>query len=324
MTTAVVRSILNHKNYDVWSSQIKTYLLAEELWDIIDERIDERPKTEDEEKAQGKALKKKDAKALYAIQNSCGDDTYELIKDETTAKGAWDTLSEELKKRDENPSDEKDERSVSEAYPTLTLIDDDTKPEVSMEAGRTEEHDESNTNDIHETFVQYVKSNDWDNAIKFLRQHRQLAGNARIPFVLQRDHFRDGTVLHYAILNIMSCSVRIIQQLVDLMASEDLEIQDCFGCTAFYHLINCYPERVEVAECMVKKNHNLLTILPTRSKKALVLVAQGRPKGESMARYLYSLTPPERLRVDEAARLIYLGFYYNRLGITFSRLICFF
>ncbi|TQD71084.1 hypothetical protein C1H46_043380 [Malus baccata] len=211
-----------------------------------------------------------------------------------------------------------DERSVGEAYSTPTLIDDDTKPEVSMEEGCTEEHDENNANDIHENFVQYVKSNDWDNAIKFLRQHRQLAGNARIPFVLQRDQFRDGTVLHYAVLNIMSCSVRLIQQLVDLMASEDLEIQDCFGCTAFYHLINCYPERVEVAECMVKKNHNLLTILPTRNKKALVLVAQGRPKGESMARYLYSLTPPERLRVDEAARLIYLGFYYNRLDIAWD------
>ena len=86
MATAVVRTVLNYKNYDDWSSQIKTYLLAEDLWDVLDQ---EPPKTEDEEKVESKAWKKKDTKALYAIQNYCGDDTYKLIKSKTTAKQTW-------------------------------------------------------------------------------------------------------------------------------------------------------------------------------------------------------------------------------------------
>ena len=104
MTIAVVRTILNYKNYDDWSSQIKTYLLAEDLWNIIDECTDELPKTEDEEKAKRNAWKKKDAKALIAIQNSFEDDTYHLIKYTTTAKAAWDILT--LLKKSVEPSDE--------------------------------------------------------------------------------------------------------------------------------------------------------------------------------------------------------------------------
>ncbi|TQD69937.1 hypothetical protein C1H46_044529 [Malus baccata] len=109
------------------------------------------------------------------------------------------------------------------------------QPEVVIEEWRTPGAGHVN----QETFVKYVKSNDWDNAIKLLSQDPQL-GSAIVKW--------GGTALHYAIRK--RCSVRIIQQLVDLMDNEVLEMTDVTDCTALYDLINLFPERVQVAECM--------------------------------------------------------------------------
>ncbi|CAN6708094.1 unnamed protein product [Malus baccata var. baccata] len=285
MAITVVPIVLNRKNYDDWSSRIKTYLLAKDLWDVV------HLETEDKENAQSRAWKKKDAKALYAIQNSCGDDTYKLIKDKTTAKEAWDTLYQKLKPgHDERPLSQKDRRPVIQAFPTQT--DHDATPELTMEEGRTG----GANSDNGETFVNYVVSLKWNDAIKFLCDHPD-AGSAIIS--------DGGTALHYAIWNLRSCSARIIEQLVGLMTREDLQIKDSNGLTALHHLIRCYPERVEVAESMVKKNRKLLTILDSE-ETPLVVEAQSREKGERMANYLFSETPPETLEVTDAAQLISL------------------
>ncbi|XP_048435323.1 uncharacterized protein LOC103943829 [Pyrus x bretschneideri] len=296
MTTTVVPTVLNYKNYEDWSFRMTTYFKSEDLWGIVKGTVNKPHGGEGR-----KAWKKKDAKALYAIQNSCRDDTYELIKDDTTAKEAWDALSNMLGE----PFNKKVYTFVGEAYSTSTLIDDDTTPEASLEEGRTEGagHDE-----IQATFVKYVKSNDWDIAIDFLRQHPQ-AASARPSL--------GGTALHYAIMQ--KCSVRIIQQLVELMAMEHLEIQDDCDYTALYILIFLFPERVELAECMVKKNPNLLTIFPRKYREeAPVVMAQRDAKGDGTARYLYSLTPPETIRVIDAAQLISDGFRLQRFDIVWD------
>ncbi|CAN6571766.1 unnamed protein product [Malus baccata var. baccata] len=305
MTTTVVPTVLSYKNYKDWSFRMKTYFLAEDLWDIVSGTVTKPPEGEEH-----KAWKKKDAKALYAIQNSCGDNTYKLIKGKTTAKEAWDTLVQKVRYGSVNLSDEdsSDEDSHDEAnkpvchvYPTPP--DHDATLESAMEEAlstRGAGHDE-----IKETFVKYVKSNDWDNAINFLRQHPQ-AATATIP------DWPYTTALHYAIKE--RCSVRIIQQLVELMDNEHLEITDLFGCTALDWLINDCPEWVEAAECIVKKNLNIVTSVPS-NRVPLVLVAQGMAKGERLARFLYSLTPHEQLNVSQAAHLISLGFHLERLDL---------
>ncbi|CAN6695381.1 unnamed protein product [Malus baccata var. baccata] len=75
MAATVVLTVLNRKNYDDWNSRIKTYLLAEDLWDIV-EGTYELPREED---AAERKDWKNNVKALYAIQSSCGDDTYKII-----------------------------------------------------------------------------------------------------------------------------------------------------------------------------------------------------------------------------------------------------
>ncbi|PQM36298.1 uncharacterized protein Pyn_13231 [Prunus yedoensis var. nudiflora] len=87
--------VLNQNNYEDWSFRVKLYLLAEDLWDVV-EATTEPPKPEDGE-AEFKAWRKKDAKALILIQNYCGSDNYSLIWGTKTAKVAWDTLAEKLK-----------------------------------------------------------------------------------------------------------------------------------------------------------------------------------------------------------------------------------
>ncbi|XP_008245178.1 PREDICTED: uncharacterized protein LOC103343292 [Prunus mume] len=88
---AAVVELLNSRNYVDWSVLVKTNLLAQDLWDVVEE--------EEEEEADDKfkAWRKKNATALHTIQISCGLEAFSLIRNTTSAKRAWDTLAEEFK-----------------------------------------------------------------------------------------------------------------------------------------------------------------------------------------------------------------------------------
>ncbi|KAL6289312.1 hypothetical protein ACE6H2_006822 [Prunus campanulata] len=88
---AVVVELLDSSNYEDWSVLVKTYLLAQDLWDVVEE-------DEEEEEAddKSKAWRKKNATALHKIQISCGREAFSLIRNTTSAKSAWDTLAEEF------------------------------------------------------------------------------------------------------------------------------------------------------------------------------------------------------------------------------------
>nr|XP_028955711.1 uncharacterized protein LOC103423981 isoform X3 [Malus domestica] len=332
MAAAVVPTVLNRENYRKWSSRMKTYLLAEDLWDIVEGTYQLPEEEEDEEEdaeAEREAWKKKNVKALYAIQSSCVDDIYDIIEYKTNAKEAWDALYDSLM-LSHTPYD-KDERSLVEAYPTRI---DGNDGDAAMEEGLNAGHDEiSNADDINATFIKYVKYKDWDNVIKLLREHRQLG---RLPVYTDMGiEGKGGTALHHAISPFphRTVNVRIVEQLVELMAKEDLERQDGFGQTALFRLMLYHPERVELAKCMLEKNDKLVTILCRyEGKTPLVVLAETMENAKGMARCLYSVTPHETLRVTDGAQLLSLGFQLNRFGTIipgilamsiFSRLILF-
>ncbi|KAM4071931.1 hypothetical protein ACB094_11G098700 [Castanea mollissima] len=89
-SSAAVSEVLNIDNYLVWSVQVRTYLIAQDLWDIV-EATDECPKQEDDEAA-FKAWSKKNAMALHVIQISCPQRICLVISLITSAKIAWETL----------------------------------------------------------------------------------------------------------------------------------------------------------------------------------------------------------------------------------------
>ncbi|KAK9930435.1 hypothetical protein M0R45_027472 [Rubus argutus] len=87
-SNALILEVLNRHNYKNWRSRVKTYLLAEDLWEVIIQAMTEPAKHDDEYKAWAK----KNAKALYAIQNSCGPEMFPFIRETETAKSAWEAL----------------------------------------------------------------------------------------------------------------------------------------------------------------------------------------------------------------------------------------
>ena len=111
-SSAAVSEVLNVNNYLVWKVQVRTYLIAQDLWDIV-EATDECPDQEDDEaaskqeddeaddeaaskqaddEAASKAWTKKNAMALHIIQISCEPRVCFVIRRISSAKIAWDTL----------------------------------------------------------------------------------------------------------------------------------------------------------------------------------------------------------------------------------------
>ena len=88
--SAAVLEALNEDNYLDWSVQLKTYLMAQDLWEIV-ESTSEPPARENE--AAFKAWNKTNAMALHVIQMSCGPDTFSDIREISSARGAWDSLA---------------------------------------------------------------------------------------------------------------------------------------------------------------------------------------------------------------------------------------
>ncbi|KAF5447203.1 hypothetical protein F2P56_032772 [Juglans regia] len=88
---AAILEVLHKDNYADWSIRVKTYLMSQDVWDIVEATM-EPPKQEDG--AAFKVWSKKNSMALHIIQNSCGTDTFYEIRKIVSAKIAWDTLAE--------------------------------------------------------------------------------------------------------------------------------------------------------------------------------------------------------------------------------------
>nr|TKS14748.1 hypothetical protein D5086_0000039170 [Populus alba] len=103
----------NGTNYDFWAVKMETILIAFDLWDVIEVGIKSHQSPEiatgssdEESEAEQTTLhasttsredKIKNAKALSLIQGALTDDLFPRIRNEKTAKGAWDILSREFR-----------------------------------------------------------------------------------------------------------------------------------------------------------------------------------------------------------------------------------
>ena len=98
--SSIVVEVLRGDNYDDWSACMKSYMLAQDLWDFIepstghqegDQEVDSKPI--DHQEGDSKTLRKKNAAALHAIQISCAPNILSRIRSITSAEVAWDTLA---------------------------------------------------------------------------------------------------------------------------------------------------------------------------------------------------------------------------------------
>ncbi|KAJ6420479.1 hypothetical protein OIU84_027922 [Salix udensis] len=83
--TSIVVEVLRDDNYDDWSACMKSYMLAHDLWDLIEPA--------DHQEGNSKAWIKKNAAALHAIQVSCSPHILSTIRSIIRPKDAWDTLA---------------------------------------------------------------------------------------------------------------------------------------------------------------------------------------------------------------------------------------
>ena len=87
---------LNQDNYEHWSFWVRKYLLAEDLWDVV-QGTSEAPKPEDGEgEAEYMAWRKNNGRALHVVTIFSGQDAQSCISDSEMAKDAWNTLAEKF------------------------------------------------------------------------------------------------------------------------------------------------------------------------------------------------------------------------------------
>ncbi|TKY65557.1 receptor-interacting serine/threonine-protein kinase 4 [Spatholobus suberectus] len=93
----IVVEVLNRENYWTWSALVKNYLEGNDLWYdiIVPSSEDQKPNEEDPE------WKRRNSRALHAVQLSCGNDALFQIRNSTKAKEAWGQLKTSYDKEDE-------------------------------------------------------------------------------------------------------------------------------------------------------------------------------------------------------------------------------
>ncbi|CAN6571754.1 unnamed protein product [Malus baccata var. baccata] len=262
--------VLSHDNYEDWSFHFKTYLLAEDLWEVVEE-TSEPPRQEDGE-VEFLVWRKNNAKVLHAIHTCCGDDTHFIIRGISSAKVAWDTLAEKLK-----PTDQALENT--EDVPLMA------HEELNTGLTRNEEYYKTNGdfNEFphHQPLIDAVAKGDWSSAKKYLTIHPDA--------IRERGSLSGLTALHMAV---SMENEYMAKEVVEWMTEEDLEIEDANGVTAIALATLIGPE---VARCIIEKNKRLLCIPCNILQNMIPLIMACHGGHWGLARYLYSVTPLEAL-----------------------------
>ena len=79
--------IFDGTHYDLWDTKMKTLFKSQNLWDIVNEPQNTCISNE---------AQRKDASALYLIQQSLAQNVFRRITEASTAKEAWDLLKNEF------------------------------------------------------------------------------------------------------------------------------------------------------------------------------------------------------------------------------------
>ena len=156
--------------------------------------------------------------------------------------------------------------------------------------------------EIYMDLYKALQIGDWNAANKFLDRHPH-AISAKITVT-------DKTALHVAA---EAGHVHIVEELVKQMSEENLEIKDIYDYTALARA--AYNGNYRMAECMLGKNENLISIGDDDGNIPVVMALyNGHLK---LARYLYLLTPPEILMPENGtmgATVVCEAIYNQALG----------
>ncbi|XP_057989232.1 uncharacterized protein LOC110633875 isoform X2 [Hevea brasiliensis] len=270
MATNIVSEFLESGfNYPNWSVCMKNYLMANDLWDIV-EATTEAPNPEEAE-AEFKAWRKKNAAALHAIQISCMPHILFQIKEISSARICWDTLAKmhEVKSSGDQILPQEAELPPVEVLLQLpAAVNPGTERDVYVE---------------FRPLRNAIERGDLNAVKEFLRDR---------PDAVCKKLIDNGfTALHLAT---STGKLKMVEELVKLLTEEELKVTDNLGGTAL--LLAAATGATRIAECMIKKNSELVSIPGKDHHLPVIMACTSRHK--DMARYLYSITPFEMLRPE--------------------------
>ncbi|KAF7820264.1 ankyrin repeat-containing protein NPR4-like isoform X1 [Senna tora] len=285
---------------------------AGDVWDVVDGSFSKPPEDDDEDHKEGfMAWRKKNAAAMHAILISCGTNAFSHISQVSEAKVAWNVLNLTYNHNlSLDQSEVESESSESEPEPEPALPDGCIASPVDPSIFKPSTTRGEAVNCDLAVLYKNICENNLNATKAFMEKHPSALG-ARITSLGQ-------TALHV----VASLGhVRMVEGLVGLMEPQYLEIVDVDGFTPLATAA-ANSGHLHLAQCMVNKNDNILTIPISRGKVLPVTLALSNGHKE-MGRYLYSLTPLEILKPKngtQGAALLYWCFQMGELGIALDLL----
>ncbi|XP_021800090.1 uncharacterized protein LOC110744426, partial [Prunus avium] len=356
---AAVVELLDNSNYVDWSVLVKTYLLAQDLWDVV-----EGDEQEEEEEADDKfkAWREKNATALHKIQISCGREASSLIRNTSSAKRAWDTLAEKFKPKSDAAVVELLDSSNYVDWSVLVktyLLAQDLWDVVEKEEEYDEDDDEEEADDkfkawreknataLHKIQISCGREassrirntssakHAWDTLAGYYNYNQNkplfdavLSGDwntAKEFLTLHPDAIRarlpstNDTALHKAI---ELEHEHIVEGLVQLMSEEDLKLKENDGWTAL--ALAAQRGYIEMVKCMVRKSMKILSIPNEKDNMTPILHASLNEHWD-VVDSLYSVTPLQDLMPKKGpygATLLYNFIIGMKFGIARELIQC--
>ncbi|XP_040361403.1 uncharacterized protein LOC112164228 [Rosa chinensis] len=257
-SNALILEVLDRSNYKHWRSRLKTYLLAEDLWEAV-EAIVKPPKLEDDQ-TDYKAWTKKNAKALYAIQNTCGRDLFSFISEIETAKSAWEALEQECKVVQGYDENNTSHLMCYKSFIESVLIGDwdkakkclggvdmrsvvvravDGDGEIALHVAARNGHAHIVKELVHLMTQEDLKTKTtYGHTALHLAAgegHVHVAKELPVPLMGEVQDSDGDTALHIAV---QEGKIDIVKELVQLMRQEDFKIKNDAGYTALHLAVN--------------------------------------------------------------------------------------
>ena len=92
--------ILNQSNYRLWKSCMESYLVSEDLWDVVGGNNTTPPRGNAATPEATKEWTRKNAKAEFALKRSIYSSIFEHVSRCTSASSIWQTLDQLFKKKE--------------------------------------------------------------------------------------------------------------------------------------------------------------------------------------------------------------------------------
>jgi len=93
--------VLNQFNYKVWRTCMESYLIGEDLWDVVDGSNTTSPTNKQGNADAFKRWKQLNAKAEFVLKRSISHDLFDHIMQCNSAHEIWRTLDRLFNKKDE-------------------------------------------------------------------------------------------------------------------------------------------------------------------------------------------------------------------------------